>query len=117
HAQARNVIERIFGVIKHRWRILVLPAQFNMSIQARIPAALAALHNFIMDNNADNFIPDFRADQDAMDPNPGAHVEADDIPFAHPQGNLAQGFVTEEEYQEALKRRDDIAQAIWEQYQ
>ncbi|ESK82974.1 nuclease harbi1-like [Moniliophthora roreri MCA 2997] len=55
HAQARNVIEHIFGVIKWQWRILVLPPEFSMKIQAQIPAALAALHNFILEHN-DNFL-------------------------------------------------------------
>ena len=47
HAQARNVIERIFGVLKRRFRILLLAPEYNIEIQNRIPAALAALHNFI----------------------------------------------------------------------
>ena len=47
HAMARNIIERIFGVLKRRFRILVYPAEINMDLQACIPAALAAIHNFI----------------------------------------------------------------------
>ncbi|KAF4616740.1 hypothetical protein D9613_008850 [Agrocybe pediades] len=49
HAQARNIIERIFGVLKKRWDILNRPPQFSMDIQAKIPPALAAVHNFIME--------------------------------------------------------------------
>ncbi|THU75903.1 hypothetical protein K435DRAFT_813924 [Dendrothele bispora CBS 962.96] len=88
-----------------------------MEIQARIPASLAALHNFIMDNDTENFLPDFRSDIDATDPNPGQHIEAHDAPFINPQGELANGLVTEQEYAEALKRRDEIAEAMWLQYQ
>jgi hypothetical protein len=51
HAQGRNVIEHIFGVIKQCWEILNHPPQFGMSTQARIPPACAALHNFIMDHD------------------------------------------------------------------
>ncbi|KIL60658.1 hypothetical protein M378DRAFT_40949, partial [Amanita muscaria Koide BX008] len=47
HAQARNAIERIFGAFKKRFRILHLGSEFSMHIQARLPAALAAIHNFI----------------------------------------------------------------------
>jgi hypothetical protein len=51
HAQARNVIECIFGVLKNCWDILNRPAQYDMNVQAKIPPGLAAVHNFIMDND------------------------------------------------------------------
>jgi DDE superfamily endonuclease len=51
HAQARNVIERIFGVLKRRFRILLLGPEYQYSIQAQIPAALCAIHNFIRIHN------------------------------------------------------------------
>ncbi|KAF7367159.1 Transposon en spm sub-class [Mycena sanguinolenta] len=34
HAQARNVIERIFGVLKSRWGVLRAPLKYDMEIQA-----------------------------------------------------------------------------------
>ena len=47
HASAHNVVKQIFGVLKHCFRILVIPAEISMDLQARIPAALATIHNFI----------------------------------------------------------------------
>ena len=47
HASARNVIEQIFGVLKRRFRILLIAPEYNLKVQARIPVALSALHNFI----------------------------------------------------------------------
>jgi hypothetical protein len=47
HASARNVIERIFGVLKKCYWILLLAPEYKMNLQAHIPAALCALHNFI----------------------------------------------------------------------
>jgi hypothetical protein len=44
---AWNVVERIFGVLKRRFRILIVPPELDMHWQARLPAALAAIHNFI----------------------------------------------------------------------
>jgi hypothetical protein len=44
---ACNVIERIFGVVKRRFQILLLAPEYNLEIQARIPAALCVIHNFI----------------------------------------------------------------------
>jgi hypothetical protein len=51
HAQTRNVIERVFGVLKQRFRILLLPPRYPLDFQARIPAALCALQNFIQEND------------------------------------------------------------------
>jgi hypothetical protein len=47
HAQARNVIECIFEVLKKHFCILLIRPEYNMTVQAQIPAALCALHNFI----------------------------------------------------------------------
>ncbi|ESK81189.1 hypothetical protein Moror_2280 [Moniliophthora roreri MCA 2997] len=88
-----------------------------MKLQAKIPAALAALHNFILETDNENFISDFQADKDAIDPAPGAHVDAEDAPASHPHGNLASGSVTDREYQAALAQHDRIADAMWQQYQ
>jgi hypothetical protein len=47
HASARNVVERIFGVLKKRFRILKDPPGYDMKVQIHITPALCALHNFI----------------------------------------------------------------------
>ena len=47
HASARNVIERAFGLLKNRWKILSSPSFYNMITQRRIINACCLLHNFI----------------------------------------------------------------------
>ena len=47
HASAWNVIEQIFGVLKRRFCILLISPEYKIGIQARIPTALCALHNYI----------------------------------------------------------------------
>ena len=53
HASAWNVVERIFGVVKRRFRILLISSEYKIEIQARIPTALCALHNYIRAHDPD----------------------------------------------------------------
>jgi hypothetical protein len=103
HASARNVIERIFGIIKKHFMILTRPSEYNMGIQARIPPALCAVHNFIQFHDEDE-IHDFL--HDLHDQNPGDF-----------HGELAAGPAVHGEKECAEIRRDNIAQAMWRNYQ
>ena len=47
HSSARNAIECIFGVLKRWFRILLLAPEYSLEVQARLPASLAPVHNFI----------------------------------------------------------------------
>lgn len=82
-----------------------------MGLQARIPAALAALHNFILDR--DN--TQAHINKDVYDPSPGEHLNPEEL--LQSQGTTADTRLTEEESGEGRQLQDSIAQAMWEQYQ
>ena len=50
HAKVRNVIERSFGVLKMKFRMLLNMPSFPEDKQARIIVACMALHNFIRES-------------------------------------------------------------------
>jgi len=105
---ARNVIERVFGVLKHRFRILVLAPKYNLHVQARIPAALCTIHNFIRLHDAEEGpLPDAHGTSHASE---GAHVAHSD---SEHQGTHWQGANNNE----MNHRRDRIAKEMWDQYQ
>jgi hypothetical protein len=109
HASARNVIERIFGVLKRRFRILLLSPEYKMQIQARIPAALCALHNYITIN----------------DPNEGTLPQAavvNDNPShqGQPDEATSDDMDTDADASSSANSnalRDDIATQMWNDYQ
>jgi hypothetical protein len=109
HAQARNVIERIFGVLKRRFRILHLAPEYSIEIQSRIPSALVAIHNFIQTHNPHK---ETHLEDDGLDHTPG-RFHADDNSLI-PDG---MGVADEQDGLDATKRRDDIAGNMWRQYQ
>ena len=73
-----------------------------MALQARLPAALAALHNFICDLNPFN-LNDF---QEAVDIEPGWR-----------SGDLADGVAWQAERDRANNRHEELAEVMWVQYQ
>ena len=72
-----------------------------MEIQAYIPPALGAVHNFIRVHDVDEIL---EFGDDARDLDPG-------------YGDLALGPAGAAEKARAKLRRDQIAQAMWESYQ
>ena len=107
HAQARNIIERIFGVLKCRFRILQMGSGYHYSVQAQIPAALCAIHNFIRIHDGEE---DKEDEED----------EEEDIVVQ--QNNAGDLYVRQGEGQRAendavVARRNNIAQKMWEEYQ
>jgi hypothetical protein len=107
HAQARNVIERIFGVLKQRFRILLLPPHYPLAFQSRIPVALCALQNFIQEIDHDEGAIPTDSYQSAY------------TPFSPDIYDDDNGFIAEDDDEansEVKLRRINIANEMWESY-
>ena len=48
------MVERIFGVTKRRFRLMVATPEYTPEIQARVILALCALHNFVRVHDPDD---------------------------------------------------------------
>jgi hypothetical protein len=69
----RNVIERSFGVLKMKWRILLNVPSYSMEKQTKIIIACMALHNFIRDSNlSDVHFDTLASDETYVDGDMGA---------------------------------------------
>ena len=75
-----------------------------MDVQAMIPPALAALHNFIREYDPDEI---HMYDEDEL---------LDLRPNLEPVGELGTGCMMPDKTVRAKQRWDDIADAMWEQY-
>src|SRR6266404_5929446 len=106
HTSTCNVIEWIFGILKHRFKILQLAPEYNMSIQALIPPVLAALHNFIQQYDPSE-ITSFVEANDLIDFQMGYH---------EPVGVLGDSLMVNET-RRANARWDRITDDMWAQYQ
>ncbi len=107
HAQARNVIERVFGVLKQHFRIILLPSRYPLDFQARIPAALCALQNFIQEIDVtEGAIP--------TDPQAAHTYFPSDVDNDHDSG-----FITENDNEgssEIKLQRIKFANKMWDSY-
>jgi hypothetical protein len=73
HSSLRNVIERSFGVLKMKWRILLNVPSYSMENQTKIIIACMALHNFIRDSNlSDAHFDTLASDETYVDGDMGA---------------------------------------------
>jgi hypothetical protein len=98
--------------MKRQWRILQLPPEYSMVIQARLPMALCALHNFIRHcDPAPDIIDQEFLDGDLPDP-----IFTDDDMGDDARGELTDGPADAAERRRADNRRDEIAAAMWVDY-
>ena len=104
YASLRNVIERIFGVVKRKYQILQTPSEYSIDTQTRIILACSGLHNWVRGiegPNADIFLEADTEDKRAN--------EATQPSIIYPEGVVTSkkmdGF------------RDQLAEQMWADYQ
>ena len=101
HSSLRSCIERSFGVLKQRWKILNRMPRFSIATQTLIIVATFALHNYIRVNS-----PNDRVFQ-ILDQHPD-YVPVDELSYF--------ASATEENRRrrsEMKDVRDQIAESLW----
>ena len=101
HSSLRNVIERIFGVVKRKFKILDIAAEYSIQTQIHIALAVLGLANFIT-----KYEGILKEELDAAD----AEIEDDET-----EEELPARGTTVESSDMALKR-DQMAKIMWEDY-
>jgi hypothetical protein len=104
HASLRNVIERIFGVLKRKYQILQSPSEYSIDTQARIILACTALHNWVRFREGD------KADI-LLESEGNSEKRVQDI---QPAIEYPEGTITSKKM-DAF--RDNLAERIWSDYQ
>lgn len=103
HSRHRIVVERIFGVVKRRWKILrSAPPEYGLRTQIRLVYAICGLHNF---TQLDGVEPD-DLDNRLLTPAEMATLEM--------ARQRAHGTIGEKEPHQL---RQQIADAMWPQYE
>jgi hypothetical protein len=108
HAQLRNHIERIIGILKMRYPILKAATLYDISTQVDIAVACCVTHNFIRLHNGDMSLPQ-DASIDINEQNMRSVPQEDDR-----YNSDVPTFNNERQAGNAM--RDDIAMRMWEDY-
>ncbi|KAK2663912.1 hypothetical protein Ddye_002486 [Dipteronia dyeriana] len=95
HTQARNIIERCFGLLKKRWAILRSPSFYPIRFQERKIIACALLHNFI------------RMYMD-VDPEEYTSITLDELPIGEDIPDELESIDVVEASDECSQWRDDL---------
>ncbi|KAK3184962.1 hypothetical protein Dsin_032248 [Dipteronia sinensis] len=102
-SQARNIIERCFGLLKKRWAILRSPSFYPIRFQGRMIIACALLHNFI------------RMYMD-VDPEEYTSVTLDDLPIGKDAPDELESIDAVEGSDEWSQWRDDLAGEMFDSW-
>ena len=127
HAQLRNVVERIFGMLKRKFRILLcVSPEFPKSAQIKLIPGLAAIHNFNRLNRDDDdpIADEFEASfitEDEFGQLLFPQLDSEAVVELEGNSSLSQDDlhigITAEETASAERHRDSIAALMWKDYQ
>ncbi|KAJ7687955.1 hypothetical protein B0H17DRAFT_839145, partial [Mycena rosella] len=104
-----------FGVSKSRFRLMNVAPEYSVQTQAKIPCALAALHNFIRVHDPDDFADDGPGHGGPRNTMFTLREIDGDERREFPEEELGR-FISPAEKTRAEAFRDQIAQEMWEQY-
>jgi hypothetical protein len=106
----------MFGILKNWFQILQHNPHLTLKLQAHLPAALAAVHNVIQKYDPSEIEDHIKKLEEAEDTE--FLIDESDLQGEEgTEGELAQGPLKQAEKQAADKRRDNIAEHMWIQYQ
>ncbi|POW11506.1 hypothetical protein PSTT_05240 [Puccinia striiformis] len=106
HASLRNVVERIFGCLKSKFKILTSPTEHNMHSQVQLVYALVVLWNFIRYHNQYEDIPEM--DNFSQGNDTGGDID--------PNAPGAKYRRTRAEDKQMIPKRNLLAERMWRQY-
>ncbi|TFK59050.1 hypothetical protein BDN72DRAFT_737181, partial [Pluteus cervinus] len=101
-----------FGVWKRRFRLLNAASEYDLQTQAKIPLALAVLHNFIRKYDPTDealTIGDYEGGRRCS-----VREGSEEVPEVVKE--WLGGAISNTERKRAEKVRDEIAQKMWDQY-
>ena len=106
HSSLHNAIERIFGILKNRFKILTQQLEYPFPVQVKLVKALCCLHNIIRLIGGD----------DAFDEEWDTRIANETLSDASNNDNVSRRAITTAQASEAKTKRNEIAIRMWTNY-
>jgi len=106
HSSLRNAIERIFGILKNRFKMLTQQLEFPFPVQVKLVKALCCLHNIIRLIGGD----------DTFDKEWDIGIANEVLSDISNNDNVSRRAITTAQASEARAKRDEIAVRMWTNY-
>ena len=106
HSSLRNAIERIFGILKNRFKMLTQQLEFPFPVQVKLVKALCCLHNIIRLIGGD----------DTFDKEWDTGIANEVLSDISNNDNVSRRAITTVQASEAKAKRDEIAIRMWSNY-
>ena len=106
HSSLRNAVERIFGIVKKRFKMFREANDFPIKFQGQIATAICVLHNFIRTHDPEDIVDLDDAELEEVPRSRSALVQEPSVVG-----------ISACEAREAAERRDRIAEDMWVKYQ
>ncbi|XP_010524209.1 PREDICTED: putative nuclease HARBI1 isoform X1 [Tarenaya hassleriana] len=118
HLLLHVATNRIFGALKERFPILLSAPPYPLQTQVKLVIVACALHNFVLSEKPDDFVfRMFENDRVAgtEDASMASEQEQEQLVQDEKHGLEPMGF-TQEQMEDSLRLRDEIASALWDNY-
>ncbi|KAJ7802459.1 hypothetical protein B0H13DRAFT_2389572 [Mycena leptocephala] len=115
----RNVVERIFGIVKRRWSLFTRPQEYPIEVQARFVCTIGALHNFIRIHDTADDAQDLVTNPPYLATPLRREDSLRDFLGDEPREISAEELgmdISTEERDQASDHRDRIAEQMWQDY-
>jgi hypothetical protein len=101
----RNVIERIFGVLKRKFKILKTAPEYSIEVQGDLVLALTGLHNFARLRDGSHVDDYLESREELLDDDIDLDIQPEPEPTQVQSNKVMDGF------------RDLLAEQMWNDYQ
>ncbi|KAJ4959429.1 hypothetical protein NE237_026540 [Protea cynaroides] len=114
HSLLQDTSDRIFRILKERFPILLSVPPYPLQTQVKLVIAACAIHNYIRQENSDDWL--FKMHEEESEPHVEPMMQVEIDPLISTETPAVDIVCDEEQLEMASQVRDSIAAELWNDY-